>query len=441
MQYEYKLDTLKRVSQIETAKDIKQLSNAQFPGTHCPLFGVALTSGYIKDLFTLIVGTDECAYYTKTFTMERSNSVQGLEDNFLSFAINQDDVVFGCQQKLEKAIKKIDKEYAPKAILLVTTCVLEIIGEDFEGIIYSIQDEVNAKLMVVHTEHFKCNSHIPGIERSLEVLIQLMEKQPIKNNTINVLGHRYDGVENTELIKLLHSKGIEINLVLPSSCSVESIKTAPQATLNIVTDFSALGLAEKMKEKFGTEYVYFDKYLNFERILKGYDEIAKKLKIDISSEVESYRITAENMFENIKTMFAGKSFIYGNTPMLAFEFSSFLCQIGMEPKLIMARDLYINDENYMKEINELDFDPYVTRIANIAPLQQIYGQLKPDIYIGHENPRNLMEKGITQVTLDMVAKKLGFEVPITVMKMLLASVNNFKSINKMDRKGSDHAAS
>lgn len=441
MQYEYKLDKLKRVSEIETTKDIKQLSHAQFPGTHCPLFGVALTAGYVKDLYTLVVGTDECTYYTKTFTMERSNSIEGLEDNFLSFTINKDDVVFGCQEKLEKAIKKIDKQYAPKAILLVTTCVLEIIGEDFEAIIYSMQEEVNAKLMVVHTEHFKCNSHIPGIERSLEALVELMEDQLIKENAINILGHRHDGVENTELLNLLQNKGIEINLVIPSSCSVDSIKTAPGAALNIVTDFSALNLAEKMKKKFGTDYVYFDKYLSFDRVEKGYKELSEKLNIDINNEVAAYRAAADAMFETIKPIFEGKTFIYGNTPMLAFEFSSFLCKMGMVPELIMARDLYINDDKYMKEVNHAGFNPYVTRIANIAPLQQIYGEIKPDIYIGHENPRNLMEKGIMQVTLDMVAKKLGFEVPMTVMKMLLASMNNFESMNKMARKGNHHAAS
>lgn len=441
MQYQYRLDKLKRVSEIESAKDIKQLSYAQFPGTHCPLFGVALTAGYVKDLFTLVVGTDECTYYTKSFTMERSNSIDGLEDNFLSFAINQSDVVFGCQDKLEKAIKKIDKEYAPKAILLVTTCVLEIIGEDFEAIIFSIQNEVNAKLMVVHTEHFKCNSHIPGIERSLEALIDLMEGQPIKEKSINILGHRYDGVENTELLRLIKDNGIEINLVLPSSCSVDSIKTAPKAMLNIVTDFSALGLAEKMKKRFGIDYVYFDKYLSLDRIVKGYEEIADKLDIEISKTVESYKRAAEELLAAVKPIVMGKTFIYGNTPMLAFELCSFLCEIGMIPELIMARDIYVNDDKYMKEINQRGFDPYVTKIANIAPLQQIYDELKPDLYIGHENPRTLMEKKIVQVTLDVVAKKLGFEVPITVMKILSASIKNFDAINKLTRGENHHAAS
>jgi len=438
MSYKYSLDKLNRVSQIETAKDIKQLSKAQFPGTHCPLFGVALTSGYIKDLYTLVVGTDECTYYTKTFAMERSSGETGMEDNFLSFAINQDDVVFGCQEKLEEAILYIDKKYKPKAILLVTTCVLEVIGEDFEAIVYSIQDQVEAKLLVVHTEHFKCNSHIPGIERTLEALIGLMEKQEPIDGTINILGHRYSDIEETELMRLLKKKGINTNVVLPSSCGIETIKQAPSAQLNIVTDFTALSLAEKMKNRFGTEYVYLDKYLSIERIEKGYREIAESLGIDLNLEIAELKSEALVLMEGIRPQLEGKSFIYGNTPMLAFELSSFLCQLGLEPKLIQARDLYTNDDTYMREIVDAGFDPHVSRIANIAPLQQLYSELKPNIYIGHENPRSLMEKGITQVVLDMAAKKLGFEVPITVMKMLSRAIN----INHSDqRKESHHAAS
>ncbi len=438
MSYKYSLDKLKKVSQIETAKDIKQLSNAQFPGTHCPLFGVALTSGYIKDLYTLVVGTDECTYYTKTFAMERSNSDAAMEDNFLSFAIDQDDVVFGCQEKLEKAILHIDRKYRPKAILLVTTCVLEVIGEDFEAIIYSIQDQVEARLMVVHTEHFKCNSHIPGIERTLEALIHLMEKQPVRSGTINILGHRYSGVEDTELLKLLQSKGIEINVVLPSSCSIETIQKASAAQLNIVTDFTALSLAEKMKQRFGVDYVYFDKYLNLERIEAGYRAVADHLAIDLNMAIATLKSEAIELIEKIRPQLEGKSFIYGNTPLLAFEFCSFLCQLGMAPKLIQARDLYVNDDVYMKEIVAAGFDPYVSRIANIAPLQQLYGEIKPNIYIGHENPRSLMEKGITQVVMDMAAKKLGFEVPITFVKMLSKATDKNHAHTG---RGNHHAAS
>ena len=55
----YKLDILNRLSEINNDKDITSLSHAIFPGTHCPLFGVALTASYINNLALVVVGTSE----------------------------------------------------------------------------------------------------------------------------------------------------------------------------------------------------------------------------------------------------------------------------------------------------------------------------------------------------------------------------------------------
>ena len=60
------LSRLKRLSQAEDPKkDIHGLTYAQSPGTHCPLMGTAMAVRGIEGAVMMIVGTDECAYYTK----------------------------------------------------------------------------------------------------------------------------------------------------------------------------------------------------------------------------------------------------------------------------------------------------------------------------------------------------------------------------------------
>ena len=63
------LSQLKKLRDITTSKDIRQLTYAMFPGTHCPLMGAAMAVRGIKDAVLLVVGTDECAYYTKHMTL------------------------------------------------------------------------------------------------------------------------------------------------------------------------------------------------------------------------------------------------------------------------------------------------------------------------------------------------------------------------------------
>lgn len=52
-------------------------------------------------------------------------------------------------------------------------------------------------------------------------------------------------------------------------------------------------------------------------------------------------------------------------------------------------------------------------------MQYVYDELKPNFYLGHENPMNLVKRNIVQVTLDEVTKKLGYEIPIDIIKKIL----------------------
>ncbi|NLK75611.1 MAG: oxalate:formate antiporter [Clostridiales bacterium] len=414
----FSLDKLSKLSQIERAEDIKSLSHAIFPGTHCPLFGVAMIAYFIEDLVVVVVGTQECTYYAKDFVYQRQYG----KDNFYSLVANKHDITFGCEAKIKEVIYEIDKTIRPKAIMIVSTCILELIGEDFESLGAAIQHEVNAKILVVPTEHFKCNSHIPGMERSLEQLVTLMEKGKQEELAVNILGHRQHGVEETELIRLLIEEGMQINSVIPSKTTIEELRYGARASLNIVTDFVALPMARRMEEEFNIPYVYFDKHLSIERIREKYKMIEDVLNINILSKLKDKEEELKNLIEEAKGILQGKTFIYGNTPMMALEVGSFLCDLGMEPILIQVRDLYENDTIYKEEIISKGYDPHISRIANIAPMEYIYDESRPDFYLGHESPMKLAKRNIIQVTLDEVTKKLGYEIPITIINKLLISL-------------------
>lgn len=431
----FDINALSRLDEISRNEDVKSLSYAIFPGTHCPLFGVAMIASFIEDMVVIVAGTQECTYYVKDFAYQRQYG----KDNFYSVVTDKHDITFGCGDKIKDVIVEIDRTIKPKAIMIVSTCVLELIGEDFVSLGSSIQDEVNAKILVVPTEHFKCNSHIPGMERSLEQLVTLMEKCDVDKNSINILGHRQHGVEDTELMKLLIEEEIHINSVIPSKTTIEELKSAPRAKLNIVTDFVALPMAKRMEIEFGTPYVYFDKHLSVGRIREGYKKIEDALNINILSKLIHKEKELEALMEEAKEILGGKTFIYGNTPMMALEVTSFLCDLGLEPVLVQIRDLYENDSTYIEEIKTHNYNPYVSRIANIAPMQYIYEQCKPNFYFGHENPMNLAKRNIIQVTLDEATKKLGYEIPIASIKKILLSYSQHEEVKermmKMASKG------
>ncbi|WDV44934.1 nitrogenase component 1 [Clostridiaceae bacterium M8S5] len=426
MKYKYDLSLLALLDTIKSDKDIPQLSYAQFPGTHCPLFGSVMTASYIEDLVVMVVGTEECTYYAKDFAYLRQNG----KDRFYSLVMDKNDVTFGCGEKVKKALKAIYKKEKPKAILIVTTCIPELIGEDYESLIIGMQEEVACKLLVVKTDHFKCNSHISGIEKTLQVFSKLMVSGEKKEKTVNILGYRYDEIENTELYKLLSDAEIKVNMTIPSSCTIENLKYAPTATVNIVVDQTAMMLAHQMKDQYGVEYVNFAKHLDIDDIDEAYNKLQELLQINLTKKLEILREKALEKVQKSKAKLSGKTFIYGNTPFDCMKLSLFLIKLGMKPILIQMREYLKKDEINIKRILDTGNNPYVSRIANIAPLRTVYDEYKPSYYLGHENPMELISRGITQIILDPVSKKLGYEVIDETLE-ILTNDKSFNFRNKM----------
>ena len=428
MEFKYDIDSLNRLSKVTASKDIKSISNVFFPGSHCPLFGAAMISSQVKDLEVIVVGTDECTYYTQAFVIDRLSS----NNNYWSYSMQQNDIVFGSFEKVCEAIEYVYKLKTPKAMMIISTCVPEIIGDDFDSIAVKMKEELNIPILVARTEHFTCNNHIAGIEKTLESFVELMEPREKVEKRINILGHRFGELESSEIYKLLTKYGYEFNLTLPSKTNVETIKEAATASVNLVVDFTALGLAKEMKEKFDIPYVVFDKCIKPERIYKSYENLQEVLGVDLRKELEGLKEELNETIELAKKALQGKSFIYGNSPMNAFEVSSYLAEIGLNPLIIQARDIYENDHIFINEILEMGHDPHVSNIANISAMQHVYPIVKPNIYIGHENPMNIMKNNIQQALFDRSASSLGLELPICILKTLIETVSEDK-ISKMGK--------
>lgn len=403
-----------RLTKIKTDRDIKSLSKAQFPGPHCPLFGAIMTASYVEDLTLLIIGTEECTYYGKDFAMLRRNG----KGQVYSAVLEQHDITFGCEEDLKEIIIKIDREDKPRALMIITTCVIELIGEDIPSLLHSWQEEVGMKLLVVKTEHFSCNSHIEGMERAMEELYLLMQPLAKRAMTVNFLGFKYSGIEETELSIALSERGVNIAMTIPTKVTMKTIQMAAASSLNIVVEPTALGLAKKMEEEFDIPYVEFSTALNLDQIADTYREIGRILNINFDQLIqEKYQLVAP-MITASKEKLTGRTFIYGNTPFNCFQFSDFLIDLGMKPLIIQCRELYAGDREVMDQLISKGANPYIVRMANVAPLRRLYGELKPDYYFGHESPMLLAKHGIKHIVTDKCAQKIGFEKFAEVMRMI-----------------------
>lgn len=420
------LSKLARLSRIETIKDVPQLTHALFPGTHCPLMGAAMAAGGIKDCLLVIAGTDECSFYTKSMTVNKTFG--GIGGRCVSIVLNSHDVTFGSAPAVHKAFKEIMQEYRPQCVLLVTTCVIEVIGDDYDAIGNELSREYNVPVLTIHTEHFKCEDHFPGLERTLTACLRLMEERPC-NNSINLLGQRMGDFSETELYRILQQAGVKIGMQLPCGCTVDEIRNAAAAKVNIVVHDLALPLAQKMKEKFNIPYVYFDKFTKPERIMAAYKALFDCLELKLPQELERKFQECRELEVQAKNTLQGISYIYGNTPCECFECNAYLCEIGMVPQVIQS--------NRFKKENAEDIalilqhaDPYICKAANITPLQKVYDELHPWIYMGHEFADRLQKKGIAVFHADRAGCLLGFEVNQFILQTMQRTIAEAKEYRK-----------
>ncbi|MBR3293515.1 MAG: hypothetical protein IKI69_03715 [Oscillospiraceae bacterium] len=422
------LSRLKRLSEIEDpGKDIHALSYAQFPGTHCPLMGAAMALRGIDGAVMMIIGTDECAYYTKHMTIH-SDDWGGLDGRCVSVTIDQHDITFGCVKKVEAAFAELMEERCPEAVFLVTTCVPEIIGDDFDAAAAALSESYGVPVMAVHTEHFKCDNHMPGVERTITACFQLMQPQQ-PDGSVNVLGQRMGRFEDTELFRVLEAAGVRVGARIPSGCTLEELRRAGAARVNIVVNDIGLPLAKKMRQRFGTPYVFFDKFVDPQHIAAAYDELFAFLACPQPAMLAALRAEAEAAVAHGRETLGGTSFIYGNTPFRAFESCAFMASLGMEPKLIQCHGIGDADAADVQQLLK-SADPYITQSANISPMQYIYDVLRPMLYLGHEYPMRLRKKGIAQVHTDMGGGMLGYELTAYFVKQLSLAADEAQSIRE-----------
>lgn len=402
------LQNMKRLSEAANMKQVKPSSYALFPGYHCPLMGAMMTINEIDNSVMVVIGPDECAYYTKLAT-DGGGPIAANDCEIMSVVLNQHDVTFGCQEKMDEAFAELMDEFKPQVVYFVTTCVVEVIGDDIDAMAEGYSQQYGLPVVVVHAENFKTDDHMPGIEHTLDASIQLMEEQEI-SDCVNVLGMRLGDFRKTEAFRYLKESGIALHLQLPGKTTAETVRTAPRAKCNIVAHPVGLPLARAMEEKFGTPYVVFERFSDPDRIMGCYRKLFSILEQELPEELARAHAAMAEKTADTRKILSGKTYISGNTALSNYEPHAFLAEkLDVKPLLLQISDMDDDSIEFRNMLLTLA-DPYVTRAANLAALPYLYPLLRPDFNIGSGNPTELRKNAIASVRMMKAYNTLGFEV-------------------------------
>lgn len=178
-----------------------------------------------------------------------------------SSSIQERDVVFGGDSRLREQIENSLKVMEGSIYAVLTSCVTEVIGDDIKSVVADFRDQ-GIPIIGAETGGFKGNSY-HGYDLVLQSLFRdfLERGVPKKKKRVNLWGTipNYDPFWRgnlEEVRRLLEALGLEVNSFFLPEDTIDGIRQAGSASLNIVISHAyGLKAAELFEEIYGTPYV------------------------------------------------------------------------------------------------------------------------------------------------------------------------------------------
>ncbi|MDA8126726.1 MAG: nitrogenase molybdenum-iron protein alpha chain [Deltaproteobacteria bacterium] len=221
--------------------------------------GVVL--GPTRDILQITHGPIGCGFYSWLTRRNQTRPKTAGDTNFMPYALSTDmqeeEVIFGGEKKLKKAIEEAISLFHPKAIGIFSTCPVGLIGDD----VHAVAREMEAKHPEVNIFGFSCEGykgvsqsaghHIANNKVFTEVVGQL-EAPKEGRFRLNILGEYNIGGDAFEIERITDLCGLTVHSTFSGNSEYDEFASAHTADLNVVMCHRSINyLAEMMEKRYG----------------------------------------------------------------------------------------------------------------------------------------------------------------------------------------------
>ena len=202
--------------------------------------GALMLADAIEDAVPLIHGPVGCAFQRKVNPFKPHSPFYTTPCTNM----NDTDVVYGGEEKLEQGIRETYERYHPNLILVITTCPSDLIGDDAEAVTREVSSEVGCDV-VYSTGDFVGRSKPVGYQDAFYAITDQMlcngtDNGDLKRNegSVNIVTFPIHGagIKVAEMASVFNDMEIGVNKVCFDHTRVEDLYELPKADLNI-TDY------------------------------------------------------------------------------------------------------------------------------------------------------------------------------------------------------------
>ncbi|WP_375499830.1 nitrogenase iron-molybdenum cofactor biosynthesis protein NifE [uncultured Nostoc sp.] len=359
------------------------------PGTsqgNCPLDGAMVSMAAITDVAHLIHGGIACTHNPWATHGSLSSGSQLYQTAFTT-DFGENNVIFGGEKKLYKAILDIAQRYKPAAIFVYATCITALIGDDIDSVCKQAAQKIDIPIVYVNSPGFlgskNLGNHI-GNETLLKYVIGTAEPEFTTPFDINIIGEYNLAGDLWNVLPLFERLGIRVLSKITGDARYQEICYAHRAKLNVVICSNVvLPMAQTMKELYGIPYIE-ESFFGIKNLNHCLRNIAATLGDKNLQQRTERLIAQENAALNIalapyRARLKGKRIILCTGGVKIWSIILAAKDLGME--VIATTNAKTTEEEKAKIKQYLGQDGIVLHEATPQALLQVLKETKADVLI------------------------------------------------------------
>jgi nitrogenase molybdenum-cofactor synthesis protein NifE len=248
-------------NQVKPTRDRKKGCNKLLaPGAAaggCAFDGAKIALQPITDVAHLVHGPIACEGNSWDGRGSKSSASQLYRTSFTTNMTEQD-IVFGGEKHLYKAIKEVVEKYNPAAVFVYQTCVPAMIGDDLESVCKAAGNKLGKPVIPVNVPGFVGSKNLGNKlagEALLDYVIGTEEPEETTPYDINIIGEYNLSGELWQVKPLLDELGIRILASLSGDSKYHDVARSHRArAAMMVCSKAMINVARKMEERYGIPY-------------------------------------------------------------------------------------------------------------------------------------------------------------------------------------------
>jgi len=364
----------------------------------CVFCGSRVVLYPISDALHVVHGPIGCAAYTWDIRGALSSGPQ-LHRHSFSTDLQEMDVIYGGEKKLEAALFELINFHKPKAAFIYSTCIVGLIGDDVSAVCKRVAAQTGIPVLGVHSEGFK-GTKKDGYKAACEAIGHLVgtgDTADIGSHSINILGEFNLAGEAWIIRDYYRRMGIEVVSTLTGDARVDDIRRAHGAKLNLVQCSGSMTyLAKLMERDYGIPYKRVS-YFGIEDVSAALYEAAKFFKDDPTILQRTQKLVREEVaqiypeLQRYRQKLAGKrAAVYVGGAFKAFSLIRILRMLGMETSVVGSQT---GDKEDYRQLQAI-CDPGTIIVDDSNPLELAKFCLEKDVdlFIGGVKERPIAYK-------------------------------------------------